>query len=153
MRQSLWSATVSEHHSALSAAHLGLSVQHASVDMRRDINMLGGHGEDLHFRSQGTTLSLWRGRFWIKMGFVVHELKCINKNTKALSFFSLSGTLIRYSKFLSAAVVMKFCPSSVYLSSPRSPRLSCLRLASEYQQPISICHSCQAHNATKEPGK
>lgn len=36
---------------------------------------------------------------------------------------------------------------------PRSPRLSCLRLASEYQQPISICHSCQAHNATKEPRK
>lgn len=31
----------------------------------------------------------------------------------------------------------------------RSPRLPCLRPASEHRQPISICHSRQAPNATK----
>lgn len=44
-------------HSALSTAHLGLSLQYASVDMRRDINMLGGQGENLRYTSQGTALS------------------------------------------------------------------------------------------------
>ncbi|KAK1905515.1 Peptidase T, partial [Dissostichus eleginoides] len=45
-----------------------------------------------------------------------------------------------------------FYHKDIYFLAPKNMlQLSCLRLPSEYQQPISICHCCQAHNATEEP--
>lgn len=144
MRQSLWSATVSEHHSAFSAAHLGLSVQYASVDMRRDINMLGGHEENLHFGSQHT--ALMAGKFWMEMCFVLYELKFTNKNTVAWS-----GALIFHSKFLSAVIIMSFWPSSVYLSYQDPPGFPVFAWPQSTSSPSQTVTPVRPTTAPKNP--
>lgn len=82
-------------------------------------------------------------------------LKCIRIKMRKHKHFFLCwlGTLIWYSKAPLCSSYNEVLSLLCLPVIPRSPRLSCLRLASEYQQPISICHSCQAHNATEEPRK
>ena len=129
----------------------------ASVDVRRHINMLGGQSRKL-FQKSGSSIftvkttiyQLYSTLFCQKWGLV--QVKCARLTIRKHKYLYM---LIWGSNFRIRA---PFCSSYkevlplLCLPVIRSLRLSCLWLASEYPQPISICHS-PAHNDTKEPRK